>query len=146
MSEEQLLPCPFCGGEAILRGHQAPEYWVACHGMGCKASTEGFGTKSKAIDAWNTRATPNNTAASDLVKRALARIADAYAGFRSEHENMRVMIEACAGHYLGLPDAPHYEGGVDAAFKALCDEVERLRSIIPADNVAPLSEGYDIGS
>ena len=56
-----LEPCPFCGGEAILRGHQAPEFWIACNGMGCKASTEGFGGMGRAIAAWNTRATCNDS-------------------------------------------------------------------------------------
>jgi hypothetical protein len=25
-----LLPCPFCGGEAEMRGDDAPENWVHC--------------------------------------------------------------------------------------------------------------------
>lgn len=59
----ELLPCPFCGGDAALRGHQAPEFWVFCDAIGCKASTEAFGSKQRAISAWNTRADPAIAAA-----------------------------------------------------------------------------------
>jgi hypothetical protein len=52
-----LKPCPFCGGEAELTGYRAPEFWVHCPQIGCKASTEAFGSKERAIAAWNTRAT-----------------------------------------------------------------------------------------
>lgn len=52
---QDLLPCPFCGGVAELTGHQAPEFWVRCDRIGCKSSTEAFGSKDKAIAAWNTR-------------------------------------------------------------------------------------------
>lgn len=54
--QSELKPCPFCGGEAELRGFHAPEFWAACPKIGCKASTEGFGSKGRAIAAWNTRA------------------------------------------------------------------------------------------
>lgn len=53
--ETELKPCPFCGGPADLRGQQAPEFWVGCSAIGCKATTEGFGDKARAITAWNTR-------------------------------------------------------------------------------------------
>lgn len=49
-----LKPCPFCGGEAELRGFDAPEYWVWC--PNCKASTDAHTCKGGAIAAWNTRA------------------------------------------------------------------------------------------
>mgnify|MGYP002735293217 CR=1 FL=1 len=54
-TQAELLPCPFCGGPADLRGHQAPEFWVGCSAIGCKATTEGFGDMGRAITAWNTR-------------------------------------------------------------------------------------------
>ena len=50
----ELLPCPFCGGEAELTGFNAPEYWVWC--PTCKASDDAHTGKQNAIDAWNTRA------------------------------------------------------------------------------------------
>lgn len=50
----ELLPCPFCGGEAELTGFKAPEFWVWC--PSCKASTDAHTCKGGAIAAWNTRA------------------------------------------------------------------------------------------
>jgi Lar family restriction alleviation protein len=67
MSGVELKPCPFCGGEAELTGYRAPEFWVHCPQIGCKASTEAFGSKDKAIAAWNTRAT---TAQLDALREA----------------------------------------------------------------------------
>ena len=48
-----LLPGPFCGGEAELTGFNAPEYWVWC--PNCKASADAHTGKENAIAAWNTR-------------------------------------------------------------------------------------------
>lgn len=55
-NEVALLPCPFCGGVPLLMGFNAPEFWVSCVRIGCKAGTEAFGSKDRAIAAWNTRA------------------------------------------------------------------------------------------
>lgn len=56
MSEIKLLPCPFCGGEAILRGHCVFEnaWMVECQNKECKCKTE-FAPKEEAIEIWNTR-------------------------------------------------------------------------------------------
>jgi hypothetical protein len=68
--EAALLPCPFCGGEADLRGHKAPEFWVGCSAIGCKATTEGFGDKARSIAAWNTRKPlPADALDGELVRR-----------------------------------------------------------------------------
>ena len=48
----ELLPCPFCGGEAEIH----PAYYgcyVEC--IDCDASTRVEGFESDAIEAWNTR-------------------------------------------------------------------------------------------
>ena len=56
----ELLPCPFCDGEARLLGGGIIDgiergYTVECHD--CHASTKRFGADNaqEAIEAWNTR-------------------------------------------------------------------------------------------
>lgn len=64
--ETELLPCPFCGGEAEYhyRINNSPydgwlchpvDNWVSCHGD-CGASTAMHELYADAITAWNTRA------------------------------------------------------------------------------------------
>lgn len=50
-----LLPCPFCGSEAKMRGGIMDGYWVGCFGK-CFACTQHYMTEAEAIEAWNTRA------------------------------------------------------------------------------------------
>jgi hypothetical protein len=79
---EQLLPCPFCGGEAeiFVARRESYGYYDETRAAGCKkqptrcASSPAFNTEKfipgkgmvqltetneKAATAWNTRATPN---------------------------------------------------------------------------------------
>ena len=65
----ELLPCPFCGGEAVMY-HQSSKYtdcdgnFIHCLECGCRTKLfECFGntgkthsdTKREAIEVWNTR-------------------------------------------------------------------------------------------
>lgn len=62
--ELSLLPCPFCGGEALVQ----PTYdidtgerdgyfaWCLNYECECKPQTRDYLTEAKAIEAWNTRA------------------------------------------------------------------------------------------
>ena len=60
MSEIKLLPCPFCGGEAIQEAgerivcYDEYEYFECVHCTNCKASVEGE-TVEEAVNKWNTR-------------------------------------------------------------------------------------------
>jgi hypothetical protein len=51
-----LLPCPFCGNEAVLRdvGGRAPAHIGACTNKQCP-SCWGYATEAEAVAAWNTR-------------------------------------------------------------------------------------------
>lgn len=48
----ELKPCPFCEGEAEIKGRA--RYWVECGK--CFTTTDMYITVEQAIDAWNTRA------------------------------------------------------------------------------------------
>ena len=49
LPQQELKPCPFCGGEAEARYGQA---WC----IRCQAVTDAFGSTAEAISAWNERA------------------------------------------------------------------------------------------
>ena len=52
----ELLPCPFCGGEAEMSA-SSDGYGVECWNRRCiDMQMDGLPTEAEAIDAWNTRA------------------------------------------------------------------------------------------
>ena len=54
-----LKSCPFCGGEAIVKGHHNRFMeWYLCSCPECHVSQTGseYGFKLEAIEAWNRRA------------------------------------------------------------------------------------------
>lgn len=60
MSDKKLLPCPFCGGEAIILSESDYEahawYRVECNECDCKTgSYVNECGKEEAIENWNTR-------------------------------------------------------------------------------------------
>ena len=49
-----LLPCPFCGGEASLNKTESGLLWsVLC--VGCSVITDLYRTEAEVIEAWNRR-------------------------------------------------------------------------------------------
>ena len=63
--QNELKPCPFCGGEAEVVPHKvfskALEAWkVDCYRVECKnchaSSYQFWGTEEQAVNAWNRRA------------------------------------------------------------------------------------------
>ena len=59
----ELKPCPFCGGEAVIRVNMGNEYICPIHKRGCVIEPNTWLQSSlpinKQIKAWNTR-TPQN--------------------------------------------------------------------------------------
>ena len=56
---EELKPCPFCGGEAAIKHvtqlwEPRDSYWAACER--CRMSGKHHNTEAEAISAWNARA------------------------------------------------------------------------------------------
>lgn len=67
-----LLPCPFCGGEATLFEGMLPtpigrHFGVTCVPGPCQASIDGCETAEAAIKAWNTRASSWEDERAELV-------------------------------------------------------------------------------
>lgn len=72
----ELLPCPFCGGEAqmsVNRESTVREYYIGC--MNChirlyKIGYKRFYTEAEAIAAWNMRADDYRQAAECMGRKA----------------------------------------------------------------------------
>lgn len=60
---DELKPCPFCGGAAIVNadGWAESSWWFAqC--LGCQAQGDEYNSGEEALKAWNTRSTPDQQA------------------------------------------------------------------------------------
>ena len=65
---DELKPCPFCGGKAIIDGCDDTLWIVIC--KECNASIGYKETKEEAIEAWNLRIEPTFTPDElDTIKR-----------------------------------------------------------------------------
>lgn len=57
MTDEELKPCPFCGGKNIdIQYLSLTKRYYFCRCLDCEAQTKSKTDKDKAIDAWNRRA------------------------------------------------------------------------------------------
>ena len=54
MTNEELKPCPFCGGKAELIDVGRYEWFIKCR-RGCVEQTHVYKAKSSAVKAWNRR-------------------------------------------------------------------------------------------
>ncbi len=88
---ETLKPCPFCGGEAEIRGDDAPENWVSC-----KADCQPSGRdKERLVRAWNTRASSQSMSNAKSIlplisKRTLAALEKLRK--KNESQTLRILI------------------------------------------------------
>ena len=73
-----LKPCPFCGGEPILRDH---DMWPMCSACQCEGPGTSFGmSRKRAVTLWNTR-TPDPAVA--VLEAEVARLREALDGLLS---------------------------------------------------------------
>jgi Lar family restriction alleviation protein len=64
---DELKPCPFCGGEAEIHAFTFDgPYYVNC--LGCAMQTPNTHTRAELISAWNTRSTPIMNEAPDAAQ------------------------------------------------------------------------------
>lgn len=102
----ELLKCPFCGGEAIIKSicntHEpdTDDWWVSCRICRVERPSTQKGeiahTKADAIAAWNRRAQP--TMPSE-VREAIRRVLHTYYirhGPNDTHEAVRAWLDAHA--------------------------------------------------
>ena len=57
----ELLPCPFCGGDALLVWERCPEEQIVaeCENLHCLSAVRSSKTAEEAIARWNNRAKSN---------------------------------------------------------------------------------------
>ena len=54
MENEELKPCPFCGGKAYIEKNRYKyAYWIKCYD--CRVETEAYDYVEEAINVWNRR-------------------------------------------------------------------------------------------
>lgn len=112
---DNLLPCPFCGGEAYYLAVYAPpekinDRWrVKCE-KGCEVSGPVRLGKSKAAEAWNRRALPDDVAELVIAAREFWQ---ANEDMSEESAALDKALEAFAGRvpYENEPEAPTKSNG-----------------------------------
>lgn len=70
MSDDQLKPCPFCGGEAEYEG-------LYCYCLQCESRMADNPDEASAIAAWNRRASPTSEAIRREALEEAARVVEA---------------------------------------------------------------------
>lgn len=86
-SDKRLLPCPFCGGEAVLtKGLCELDNYIVC--VSCRTRTKFFNTKGSAITAWNTRK-PMERILERLEEYRDDFVDDIYEELRDDSDNLR---------------------------------------------------------
>lgn len=78
---KELAPCPFCGGEALIRYHSDQgSLSVNCLNVHCKmiVGTYVFFSEEEAITIWNTRANTPNTETGQTFIEAMRRVKEDY--------------------------------------------------------------------
>lgn len=147
MSDEKLLPCPFCGDEPELHWiNEAGEVltaWVRCK-CGCEHHERL--TKEVAVKKWNSRHLPNDAQISrepdealSLIDKRLADLREANDIFRASSWDRSTSVERNDREIRWLIDLRTILRLPDVAAEA--PEIDRLRAVFEA--AYGLCCGYD---
>jgi hypothetical protein len=107
-SAEELLPCPWCGGPAMIDRSEGRvvdgevRWWAACESLSCPAylTATSYSRRADAIAAWNTRAPASPAPTREMAalrERAIAakeKLVDHAAHFPPKDEVTRLFIKA----------------------------------------------------
>lgn len=125
----ELLPCPFCGGEATKMSYGTEDdlfWWVECRE--CNATIDNRATSAEAIAAWNTRADEPQV----IQKAEKYKLADSQKQLEADVIKMCHMHTLQARPFLDLLDrqaaitrAEVFEGGEFDCFT--CDAKRELQ-------------------
>lgn len=123
----ELLPCPFCGGDATLQHAVTDDYRVVCEAMDCFGPvTSWYGLGDDAIAAWNRRST-------DMESKRPAPAAPPLAVQDGEQPHLKFRREAFAIAQQMQPES----------FAGDLDEVDENTIEGMARTLAIVSGGYD---
>ena len=118
-NDEELKPCPFCGGEACKMieevTYSTPQYSVQC--QNCKFETLMFDYEAEAVSAWNSRNYPEKQDSSkelmDFVKfcrnasaNDIMQIHDRARDLISKHKECCKYAECKDGREINFPSMP----------------------------------------
>ncbi|WP_267399041.1 Lar family restriction alleviation protein [Pseudomonas sp. GM_Psu_2] len=137
----QLLPCPFCGGDKPTHDEGDESAWVQCTNLECGMCGPITSGPSLAAAAWNRRAT--QPAAGEPVYQwnaGAAWIESSERGIRIAKENghqTRVLWTA--------PPAAAHGDEVDQFFEQVKAELRRARAKFPGDRIMTLALAEEFG-
>ena len=120
MTAPELLPCPFCGKVAHLRGDvcHSTAFFVGCETLGCFGNAQWDETQEEAVSNWNTRA--------DLADAAVAAAYEAAANearsYMEPHVANGIRALATDVHTNALEDVRRETH--DSAIHGLLKEIE----------------------
>lgn len=102
-NENEMKPCPFCGGEAMIQFQIAGYCGARVSCVECDAETGGYKVKgdndaadAQAVTAWNTR--------TDLHDATKAQLAECEARLHKAMEALRHCCEDIEKGWLAIPD------------------------------------------
>lgn len=128
MSQEELLPCPFCGGEPNGPAHGDTTWWIEC--PVCEIVTDDA-SKSALIERWNRRAPSPRLAALERTAEAAERYRTARKSVLAGEKTVSVaeMYEITVEIDTALADLRRVEGAAECRRIEAAGTVERLATV-----------------